>query len=126
MGNYYIFLGSQADRHHLKKFDLVGWTAHKNFTLNDTAFFYITAPVSAIVACGVMLEKLWVDDDPNSKWKGKVFAEIYIQSDSLHIPIRHLRQLFPEWAWLRYPRQNALIPQEIVKPFLELVGEKNK
>ena len=47
--SYFVFLGSPDDRQWLIKDHNVGWTSHTEAEINDCAFFYITAPVSAIV-----------------------------------------------------------------------------
>lgn len=118
--NYFIFLGSPEHNPYLVKHELVVWTAHRNFTHNDVAFFYITAPFSMIVAQGIMLDDIFINEEYGSKWEGRIMAEILVKDDSLEIPISKLRALFPEWSWLKMPRQNTQIPADIVKPFLEL------
>ncbi len=123
--NYFILLGSPEDTQHLIKSKEVHWTAMKQCKTEDVCFFYIVAPISAIVAQGVIDEAVWKNCNPNSRWKNRWIADVYIQSgiadEKPHVSMRRLRELFPEWNWLRLPRQNTQIPADIVKPFLELM-----
>jgi hypothetical protein len=123
--NYFIFLGSPA---HGDCFgddgDSVIWTARKNALDNDVVFFYFTAPVSSIVACGRVVGEPWLNEDIFSDWEGYWMTEvghIEVFDRQKYIPIRKLREVFPDWRWLRYPRANTQVPAEIVKPFLELM-----
>lgn len=123
--NYFIFLGQPS---HGDAFgaddDSVIWTARKNALFNDVVFFYFTAPVSAIVACGRVIDEVWLNEDIQSDWEGKWMAEVghvELFPENKYIPISKLRAIFPEWNWLKMPRQNTQIPADIVKPFLELM-----
>jgi hypothetical protein len=123
--NYFIFLGSPS---HGDAFGDDGgsviWTARKEALANDVVFFYFTAPVSSIVACGRIIGEVWKNEDILSDWEGYWMAEVghvEVFPKSKYIPIRKLRNVFPEWSWLRYPRANTKIPTELVRPFLELM-----
>lgn len=119
--SYFIFLGSADDSHYLEPDDVVGWTSQSEAEPDDMVFFYITAPVSAIVASG-HIRSNWLNEIVNSRYEGRLMSDILVNNNSLEIPIGKLRELFPEWNWLRYPRQNTQIPHDIAKPFLELVN----
>lgn len=123
--SYYIFLGSPEDRHWIQNNETVGWTSHRDAELDDRVFFYITAPVSAVVGYGHICGG-FKNEDIRSKYYERWMSEILVINDSLNIPFGNLRELFPDWRWLKFPRQNTQIPEEIVKPFLELVNEKPK
>lgn len=120
---YFIFLGSKDDKQFLEADEVVGWTSHDRARKDDEIFFYICAPHSAIVAHGI---KVYEDDwthppDTDKRFSGRAMTDIVVRRADLNIPMRKLRELFPEWAWLRYPRQNTQIPEDLVKPFLELM-----
>lgn len=133
--NNFVLLGGMADYDRadgdclLKNSgdDHVVWTAHKNMKPGDRAFFYITAPVSAIVAAGTVFYEPWTNENLNSRWSNYPMTEI---GDLVHLPeakrlrIGRLRKLFPDWNWLRYPRANARIPDDISFPFIELFNEQ--
>lgn len=123
--NYFILLGSIEDSACLITDEIVGWTSHKAVAVDDEVFFYITAPVSAIVASGIVLSENYTYEDFRSKWDGRLMTEIVIdrgiESPKPHVSMRRLREIFPEWNWLRYPRQNTQVPADIILPFLELM-----
>ena len=119
--HHFVFLGSKEDSLNLKRKNVVGWTSHSEVAVGDRIFFYITSPISAIIATGIATGHSWENEDFNSRWAGRLMTEAIVFQDDLHIPIKELRELFPEWKWLRFPRQNTRIPHEVVKPFLELI-----
>jgi hypothetical protein len=124
--NYFILLGSIDDSTCLVTDADVVWTSHKAANPDDVVFFYITAPVSAIVASGIVEGDYWLNEDIESRWEGKLMNEISIlrgiDSPKPHVSMRRLREIFPEWNWLRYPRQNTQIPADLIEPFLELMN----
>lgn len=123
--NYFVFLGSIDDSSCLITDAVVGWTSHKAIAVDDVVFFYIVAPVSAIVAEGIIVSDNWLNEDVGSKWEGRLMSEIVvdrgIDESKPHVSMRRLREIFPEWNWLRYPRQNTQVPADIILPFLELM-----
>ncbi len=99
------------------------WTVPKDAKIDDVAFVYLTAPVSRIVG------KLLVIGEPfynicafeNPKTKNQWMAEIkFVSYYEPHgeLTMRGLRSLFPDWAWLSYPRGKTKIPPAILSPFL--------
>lgn len=129
--NYFVLLGGMADFNRADgdallstlKGDHVVWTAHKNMRPGDLIFFYITAPISSVVASGIVRSEIWINAEKDSRWSNYPMAEIKITNhldEKFHISMKNLRGLFPEWKWLAYPRVNCIVPEEIQKPFLEL------
>lgn len=102
------------------------WTVPKTAKIGEKCFVYLCAPVSRLVG------QLEIIDEPfynthlfpewANKWMAKVkFVEYFEERPEL--TIKGLRQLFPDWAWLRYPRGKVRIPAHILTPFLELMGD---
>lgn len=127
---YYILLGGAE---HLDFFESPSsyadetwfWTVPKTARVGDTAFVYLCAPVSRIVGqFEIAGEPLYNHGWLSERWKNNWMAEIgnvtYFEPRP-ELTIKGLRELFPDWGWLRYPRNKVKIPTEIVKPFLELV-----
>ncbi|HEX8564104.1 MAG TPA: hypothetical protein VF648_00450 [Pyrinomonadaceae bacterium] len=129
--NHFILLGGAADFGHLDGSKILGadetdefhWTVPKTAKADDEVFIYITAPLSAIVARAKCAENAWLQEHPLSDWQGYWMAElkdVEIFNEKKRIAMKLLRSLFPDWRWLAFPRQNVRIPDEFIKPFLEL------
>lgn len=72
------------------------WAAPKNAKRGETALFYVEKPISSIVARGKVLRV------PSAK-SGKHYQAVVGRIEMLAAPISlsELRQMFPDWAWLR-------------------------
>ncbi len=127
--NIYVCLGSPnhlSDLKNLRNQESVIWTINRNAKIGDKVIFYLTRPISAIVGFGRVCESPWVNAE--SDWKEKHFAEINqitILKDSQFITNREIKLLFPEWIYIKQPRQSVLMPETIRKPFEELINERN-
>lgn len=114
--------------HHLDDLYLllpVVWTISKNAEIGDIAIFYLTAPISAIVGFGTVMEKPWYNQF--SEWREKYFAdiaEIIMFDQDRFITNRQMRLLFPEWRYIRQPRVSVAAPSEIIKPFWKLLQQQ--
>jgi hypothetical protein len=129
--NLYVLLGGSE---HLPFFehpeDWEGvswfWTCLKNAKKGETAYVYLNTPVSRIVGkvefvgepfhnTGDMFQNQIMRD----KWCVRIGNVKYFENRP-ELTIRGLRALFPEWGWLRYPRTNTRIPDDLVAPLEEL------
>lgn len=121
---HFIFLGSPEDAGWLtgESEPEVGWTTHAMIEPGDQVYFYITAPTSAIVAVGTRLDDEWICEEYGSRWEGRTMHDVRVESHGLNVTMGMLRAVFPDWPWLRYPRQNAKVPDELVEPFLHLIN----
>jgi hypothetical protein len=131
--NYYVLLGGPE---HLDFFQnnsqYAGtqwfWTMVKGARVGETCFVYMSAPVSRFVG------RIEVVGEPffhvgstmfdNPKMRDQYVAEIgkvVYFAPRPELSISGLRKLFTDWGWLRYPRSKTRIPDDLVKPFLELM-----
>lgn len=129
--NYYILLGSPE---HLDFFENPAaysdeqsyWTVPKSAKKGQEAFIYLCAPVSSIVGRVIIVEEPFFNVYTFPDWADNWMAEISIMQEytsrkDLHI--KNLKSLFPDWSWLRFPRNKTRIPSDIIVPFLELVEQ---
>src|SRR4051794_11050343 len=75
---YFVFLGAEHDRKWLEHGQHVGWTGHKYARRGDEVWFYITAPVSAIVAHGMKLGDYKHPSDSDPKWNRRLMNEVFV------------------------------------------------
>lgn len=122
----FIVLGSPLNGELLLEADLPNgaetcWTLHKTATAGDRILFYITAPVSGIVAVGTMRGESQYQSNPTADWYKHYLGAV----EDLHltriVPMRSLRAVFPEWNALKYFRQNAPVPENLVPLLLEML-----
>ena len=131
--NYYVLLGGPE---HLPFFErhaaFAGaswfWTTPKGAQVGDVAFVYMSAPVSRIVGRMEVkappffhLGKTMFDNPQMSDQYVAEIGGVEYFPPRRELTIKGLRELFPEWGWLRYPRSKTKIPTEVLKPFLELM-----
>ena len=123
--NTFLVLGSDADGQSLMEdcfaSDVAYWTLHKDAQIGDRILFYITAPISAVVAMGKVSSEPEYQPNPNEHWYKHWLGEVSELEVTNTTAMRELRQMFPEWKQLFYLRQNARVPGEIVEPLLELL-----
>lgn len=130
--NYYLLLGGPEHYtffEHNARFaqDSWFWTVFKNTRVGDTAFIYLTAPVSRIVGqVEVIGEPFFnVNRFKNKKTKNRWMAEIgkvVFFPHRRELTMRGLREIFSDWTWLFYPRGSTKIPADILSPFLEMIS----
>lgn len=129
----YISHGNEADRHldYLKKRSAGsgrcdGWTVHSQAQPDDVVLFYFKAPISAIVARGV------VASTPKRKaanWGRNgysCFSSIRdIRMLDPFVGLKVLRREFPDWRWLKSPQSAPRVPDEFVGRLLSLISAGN-
>jgi hypothetical protein len=72
------------------------WSAPRLTAAGDIVLFYVERPISAIVAVGKALSSARPTDD---KWYEAKIGEVRLLNFPITLP--ELRQMFPDWAWLR-------------------------
>lgn len=128
--SYYIALGGPEHLDFFEHsadftFDEWFWTVPKSAKLYDIAFVYLTAPISRIVGKVMLISATFFNvaefDNPKTqrKWMAKIACVGYF-NPCPELTMRGLRSLFPDWAWVSYPRSTTKIPDDIVPPLLEL------
>lgn len=146
--NYYIFQGGpELIKYWLVPEEWTGhkwyWSANKHVVAGDKAFIYLTSPQSRIVGeVDVMGEPFfngqpYAFDNPhmNDKWCVEVGNPIpftntaldYTGGGPVHLSMMNLRKLFgKDWGWVRYPRGNTRVPDEILPALLELASQSRQ
>jgi hypothetical protein len=128
--NYYVLLGGAEHYDSFKDATAHAdeqwfWTVPKEARPGETAFIYLCAPVSRIVGRLSVIAEPFYNVDMFPRWKDNWMAEVgnveYFEPRP-ELSIKGLRELFPDWGWLRYPRNKTRIPADLVGPFLELMG----
>ena len=69
--------------------------------------------------------------DPDSDWFGKpmaVYQNLRMLAPENFITLKELRELFPDWFWVRRPQGSALVPDkpelQIRQPLAALLNER--
>lgn len=98
------------------------WTINRNAEVGDELLIYLTAPISAFVARGIVSSVPSIDEDLNGDWQEHYMSEIEDVSlvpERVHIKI--LRARFPEWRWLISPIPSTRVPDEVLDRLRVLV-----
>jgi hypothetical protein len=95
------------------------WMVSKHCRSGDRILLYICAPVSAIVATGILAGQPEEDSDPSSIWFGHWLAHI-TELEVLTEPLTRQSLIlnFPTWGYWRQPRNSVRVPDEYL-PRLE-------
>jgi len=102
--------------------NLEWWTVNSAARAGDEVVFYLTRPLSSFVAIGLVTSDPFIVNDPASRWSGHKAAEIAsVRMLPRFVHVSEARELFPEWGFLRQPRQSTALPDELVDRFLRLL-----
>ncbi len=120
----YVCLGTPAE--HLEELKDVAagalwtkWTINKGAVEGDQVVFYMLKPLSAFVAAGIVEDAPRLEDDESSGWYGHYMTDISgVQMLPWLVPISQARTRFPQWGWLRQPRQSTLVPSDFTNELL--------
>lgn len=134
--NYYILMGGPEHLDWFEHFEddplsQFFWTVTKNAHVDEVGFVYLTAPVSRIVGKVLLIgepffhigNSMFEHAQTKDKWMAEIRVVEYFAARPA-LTFKGLQALFPDWAWLTYPRGKTKIPAEIVQPFLELMNER--
>jgi hypothetical protein len=100
------------------------WTVPKPAKIGDEGFVYLCKPVSRIVGKVEIIAEPFFNIGMFPDWANRWMAEIDFRESFSRRPeleLQWLRKIFPEWGWLKCPRQNTKVPAEVLELFLELV-----
>lgn len=94
------------------------WSSLKDAKRGDDLWFYITAPVSAIVATGVALS----DAHPGKNWpyEATVGEVNWIENQ---ISLNELRKMFPSWAWAKAARAKTHLTEQQAQALRKRLSE---
>lgn len=96
------------------------WTVNRQARPGDRLLFYFTAPESAFVALGRVLES--ARPKQRGPWRGTYGAEVVVDEVFPNpVPHREVRRCLPAWGFSRRPT-DARVPEEFVPELLRLLG----
>lgn len=86
------------------------WTINSEARAGDGAYFYMTAPDSAVIMRGVVLTDAEKEETPGSEWEGFYFSdigelEIFVEA----VTRREIMEAIPEWKHVRQPIMSARV-----------------
>jgi hypothetical protein len=95
------------------------WSAPRLTAAGDTVLFYVASPVSAIIAVGKALSPA---RPTGEKWFEAKIGEVRRLNFPITLP--ELRQMFPDWAWLRSVNMFAYLNQNQCSAILKRIDNK--
>ncbi|SRR6266849_9220001 len=95
------------------------WSVPKKTAAKDTILFYVERPDSAIIAVGEALTSASATD---AKWYEAKIGKVRLLDSQ--IPLSELRQMFPNWAWLRNVNMFAYLKPEYARALLKRIDAK--
>lgn len=97
------------------------WTIDRHATAGDLAVFYMTQPLSAVVAWGIVAGEPALETEGD--WSGHHMAAIggvYLLPRP--VPRAALAARVPQWGFLRAPRRELRVPDEFAGSLLAGLG----
>ncbi len=127
---YHICLGTpQNDLDELKRDAERGetyWTINSKAKKNDYALIYMIAPVSSIVARGVVLTDAERDTDPNNYWYRHFECHISdLEMLANPVPLAEIRRKIPEWGYWKTPIKSTRVPDNLAGKIERLLDKSN-
>lgn len=99
------------------------WTINRQARSGDRVLLYVCAPVSAIVAVASVVDPPYPDEDVQSIWFGRFFADL-ADLRMLEEPIQRATLLarLPDFKYWKQPRNSIAVPPEFLPVLGELAG----
>jgi hypothetical protein len=127
--NLFIFIGGSDDQngdyslvHRLaRRGGTTNWSSLKGAQPGDRALIYIRSPHSAFVAKAEVLATALKGERGDYPYLAKTGCFELLPN---RVGIQDLKRAFPRWAWLRFPRGKAVVPERYAKRLWNLVHEK--
>ncbi len=103
---------------------VTNWTINSKAKKNDYALFYMIAPISAIVAIGIVIHDAKRDENPRSYWYRYFEADIGdLKMLKTRILLAEIRKKIPEWGYWKTPIQSTRVPERFVEKLERLLGK---
>jgi hypothetical protein len=93
------------------------WSCPKRAQVGDLAFIYVAGPKSQVVAMARVRKPPRPGHEAGSQWR-YVTRIGPIKLLPAPISLAELKELCPDWGWLRYPRAYAYVPAKDAKRLL--------
>jgi hypothetical protein len=98
------------------------WSSLRDAQPGDRVLIYIQRPHSALIAeAKVLAEAKKTEPEHRYPYRARI-GRFKLLSNPLDIDA--LKNAFPRWAWLRYPRSKAIVPPRYADRLWNLVHEK--
>lgn len=97
------------------------WACFKSSCPGDKVLIYIQRPISALVAKAEVLANAVKGGPGDYAYRAKTGRFELLPN---RVSFQDLKREFPGWAWLRFPRGKAVVPDKYVEPLWSLVHEK--
>lgn len=102
------------------------WTINAKARPGDRVVFYLRAPLSSFVGTGTVASSPEFQGSPGDDWYGYHMADIKtIRMLPRKVPLAVVRGALPEWGWLKRPRRSTVVPPDVARRFLKLLGTSN-
>lgn len=127
--NNIIVIGSPEDGEILLDYEInLGhtlWSVTKSTAPGDRVWFYITHPVSAVVATGIVNSEVIYHGEANQSWSKHYVATINNLKIVRNTPLEFLQKAFPQWQGIADFEENFDIEANQVGFFHEVMGFDN-
>lgn len=99
------------------------WTINKDAKRGERVIFYMTSPISAFVAVGVLVTDAW-QEPKGSEWEGFWMAEIgELRLLAAPVTRKELLRRVPRWRYMYSPIMSQVVREQYV-PELERILEE--
>lgn len=128
---YHICLGTPEDHFEDLENDagsggISNWTINSKAKKGDYVLFYMIAPISALVAKGVVLSDATRNENPRDNWFGYFESDIVdLEMLKSQISLSEIRKKIPEWGYWKTPIKSTCVPDDFIKPLERLLGKVN-
>jgi predicted transcriptional regulator len=127
--NLFIFIGGSDEQNGdyslvqrlARRGGTTNWSSLKGARPGDRALIYIQSPHSALVAKAEVLAKPVKGKPGDYAYRVKLGRFELLPN---RVSIQDMKGEFPRWAWLRYPRGKAVVPDRYARRLWKLVYGK--
>jgi hypothetical protein len=120
-----IVVGSEEDGEILLEYDLqlgqTVWAVTRDAAPGDRVWFYLAAPVSAIVATGIVKSEIKYQEGDMQPWARHFVATIGELEIVRQVSMTVLKRAFPDWQKLGDFEENFALPAHWVNFFREVL-----
>jgi EVE domain len=98
------------------------WTINSEARAGDHVLFYMTMPVGALVARGVVLRDARRETDPESPWRNYFMADIgSLEMFDRPITRATIMGRIPAWKYWSQPQRSSRVKEQFVLPLESLL-----